>query len=252
MAAQPLVRDGWGTTLTVLVLTLGSRLHIDGHVLFPLPRALFGGLPVLDNVLLNRFSLPLDLGLAAIVAVFTDRVLSCVMPGGRAAGLAMLAALAVSLWPSGVEAPLLSIPAYLQAGGDVARFPVGTAALVFPVPYPGPVAASQASVWQAVSDFRLRLFSALSISSNAVGRSSFGSTVQPLTRVARSLQLTGDPGRCDASPTQVAAQMTALGIHLVVLGPAMPHAAAVAAYVTSLADVAPSRDQGVLTWELPG
>jgi hypothetical protein len=204
---------------------------------------------VFDNILPNRFSLLIDLGLAAVLATFVDCVLSARRRFVAISGTALVAAVAVAWWPALVPASHQPIPRYFQGGGDVNRLSVGTAALVFPVPYAGPPETAEPSLWQAAADFRLKLVSVTSISAAPTGAVAFGSTVEPLTCVATSLQLRGTADVCRTTPMAVLSQLRALHVSLVILGPS-PHQADIVAYVTALIGSPPQQDQGVLIWSV--
>jgi hypothetical protein len=148
-----------------------------------------------------------------------------------------------------VPAAQQPIPRFFQAGGDVNRLSIGTVALVFPVPYAGPPSTAAPSLWQAAADFRLKLVSATSISAAPTGAVAFGSTVEPLTCVATSLQLRGTADLCRTTPMAVLSQLRALGVRLVILAPS-PHQADIVAYVTALIGTPPHPDEGVLVWSV--
>ena len=66
-----------------LVLSFGSRLHVDGRSLwFPLPWAVLAKAPLLHQVLPARFGLYVDLFAAALMAV---TMAACWIPARRAA-----------------------------------------------------------------------------------------------------------------------------------------------------------------------
>ena len=72
---QRFVRVLGFTALAVMVLSLGSRLRVDGHRLaVPLPWALVARAPVLDSLLPVRFGIALDLLFGAMLAVALDGV----------------------------------------------------------------------------------------------------------------------------------------------------------------------------------
>ena len=248
-------RDPWlltvaGTALLALVLSFGSRLHVDGGILagVPLPWAALGKLPVLDNVLPDRFALIVELGLAAVVCALADEALSW-RGAPTVVACAALAATLASLWPAATPAAATTVPRFFTAGGDVERISPGAAALVFPVPYAGGRDPGAASLWQAIAGYRFRVTSALSISADSRGRATFGGSAQPLTCVTRTLQLTGFTRGCPQSG-DVLAELRALGVQWVLLGPGTPHAGEVTQYITGLVGARGTPDQGVVTWDL--
>lgn len=238
-------------TLVVAGLSLGPHLHTNGvdHTHFALPERLIDKLPVFENLLPNRFSLMMDLGLAGVLAFFADRVLSSSSRPGKVLGGAAIALVAVSIWPGTVPASPASAPRYFQAGGDVAAISPGSAALVFPIPYVGPPITAEPAMWQAVADFRFKMVDGASFSAAPDGTAVVGSTAQPLRCVVDALQLTGAADACQTSPSAILAQLHALGVHLVIMGPTM-HQTEISAYITALAGRPPTADQGVQIWSL--
>jgi hypothetical protein len=155
------VRSSAALALVAFVLSLGSRLTIDGHVTsLSLPEAVLGHLPLLDNVVPARFALEVVLFVTITVAIGAEATLDWARSnpgrGGRAvtAGVVGLGALTlVSLapalpfstgvlpWPSSVESLLATVP----PGGVVLTYP-------YPVP-----AEDEAMVWQAEDGMGFRL-----------------------------------------------------------------------------------------------
>lgn len=240
------------TTAAVAILSLGPHLHVNGvdHVHYPLPEAVLDKLPVFENILPNRFSLLMDFGLAAVVALFLDATLTTSRRWLRAGGLVATALVAVSLWPAIVPSSAAPTPAYFQGGGDVDRVAPGTAVLVFPIPYDGPPETAEPAMWQAVADFRFKMVSGASISAKPNGLPAFGSTAQPLRCVVDGLQLTGDASSCNVDPSAVLEQLHHLGVHLIVMAPATPHLDAISAYVSGMTGEPPVSDEGVLVWSI--
>lgn len=239
------------TTLAMIVLSLGPHLHVNGvvHTHYPLPERIIDKLSVFENVLPNRFSLIMEFGLAATLAVFIDQVLSAHKRWHRALGAVAVALVAVTLWPSAVPATKVFTPRYFQAGGDVDKIAPETVAFVFPVAYIGTGDTAAPAMWQAVADFRFKMVSAASISATSAGLPSFDSTPEPLRCVVDSLQLTGSADACGTPPAAILDQLHSLGVKLVIMGPTA-HADQISAYFTALAGAPPVRDQGVLVWSI--
>jgi hypothetical protein len=240
------------TTVAMVVLSLGPHLHVNGidHTHFPLPEAILDKLSVFDNILPNRFSLMTDFGLAAVIAVFVDRVVGAANLRRRLLGGAVVAVVAASLWPAVVPASPAIVPHFFDSNGDVTRITPGTAVLVFPVPYVGPPATVEPALWQAVTDFRFKMVNGASISAGPGGTVSFGSTVEPLKCVADALQQTGTASSCGTAPAAILAQLQALKVRYVIVGPDTPFQPEITAYITALVGRMPSSDQGVQLWAL--
>ncbi len=247
-------RDRWllimgCSTVVFIVLSLGPHLHVNGavHKRWPLPESLIDSLPVFKSILPNRFSLVVDFGLAAVIAVFIDRVAFSPTVWRRAVGVVTTAVVATSMWPALIPASNTYIPPYFQAGGDVAKLSPGTAALVFPIPFVGSAASTSSALWQAVADFRFKMFSGASISATSTGTVGFGSPDLPVRCVTDGLQGSGSTTGCSLTPPEFLTRLRGLGIRLVIVGP-VDHMSEISAYMTALTGRQPQRDQGVLTW----
>jgi hypothetical protein len=276
-------------TAAAVVWSLGPYLHINGvtFLSLPLPGRLLADLPVLGNVLPSRFALFIDLGLAAVVAVFTDRTVLDGTRRARGAGGIALLLVGATLAP---VMPLavwnVATPQYFLAGGDVAKLPAGTAVLLVPFG-----ADSQSTfeplLWQAESGFRIRLVSAPLIQGGPEGVSAgLPSTIQldqhpwsfpSLTPAAATGATSASPAPGSAVGTTLACVMDALeaslpttpcgpnlvqasrsdlhalGVSVIILGPmdfGMSPAlqSRMEAFLTQLAGGPPRADQGVLVW----
>ncbi len=241
---------GW-TTVALVVLSLGPHLHINGAYTtsVPMPEIILDRLPLFNNILPNRFSLLVDFGLAAALALFVDRVALGPQPRSRALGWAATTLVAATFWPTLVPSSAANIPGYFEAGGDVAKIPPATAALLFPIPDIPSASTTAAALWQVDADFRFKMFSGAGISPTSTGAAGFGSPDQPLRCVTDSLQLTGSAAGCSATPHQFLKRLRALGIRLVIVGPT-DHLPEISAYFTALTGTRPEADQGVLIWKV--
>lgn len=247
-------RDRWllivgCSTVVLTVLSLGPHLHVNGvdHTRWPLPEAVIDSLPVFKSILPNRFSLVVDFGLAAVIAVFIDRVAFSTTLWRRAAGVVATAVVAASMWPALVPASNTYIPPYFRTGGDVADLSPASAALVFPIPFVGSAASTSSALWQAVADFRFKMFSGATTSATSAGTVGFGSPDLPLRCVTDELQGSGSTTGCNLTPPAFLARLRGLGIRLVIVGP-VDHLSEITAYMTALTGRQPQRDQGVLIW----
>jgi hypothetical protein len=139
-----------------LVLSFGSRLHVDGAgVGPPLPWAALAKAPLLHQVLPARFGLYADLFAAMVLAVAADiawrsRRLVVSVAGGLAVG-----AVVGSWLPSGWPTTTVRQPAFFQAGGGVREIPAGSLAVVLPL-VTGPN-SEHAELWQARAGFRFTM-----------------------------------------------------------------------------------------------
>jgi hypothetical protein len=154
--------------VTAFVLSLGSRLTLNGKVLLsPMPFSVFMHLPVLQNLEAARLSLFVQLAAAIVLGVGLDRVHAEGWRAGTASGpreraglarpLAVAAVGLVALVPLLPALPFGSASARVPAlfasrAGEV--LPAGAVALTFPF---ARVPSTDAMLWQAVSGMRFRI-----------------------------------------------------------------------------------------------
>jgi hypothetical protein len=172
------------------VLALGPRLVVDGTVTaIPLPFALFTRVPVLQDIIPNRFTLYVDLATAVLLAVGAERLLDRLVGaagtrrwsgcgagmtrrrvGALAGGVAGLAALAgsVALALPAATYPAVDIAA-ASAFGDQAitgYIPAGSMVLTYPYPsFPN----DQAMLWQAVAGMQFSVLGGYGIRPDSGG-----------------------------------------------------------------------------------
>lgn len=260
-------RDPWVrilslTTLAVAIWSLGPYLHFNGHVehAIVLPARLLAMLPVLDNILPARFDLFLDLGLAALLTIFIDRVvLSCRLIS-RSSVLGALAVLLVGVSiapraPAPAYAP--HTPRYFLGGGGSRSIRQGTIALV--IPYGDGAATMAPMLWQAVSGFTFRMVAGAMYTAGPNGRPSLGrslwGTGSTMDCVMQLLQAGGSPKICTGDPVgAVKSELDQLGVSLIIMGP-MDYGQdpslgpGIRAFLTRVAGFPPRREQGVFLWQ---
>jgi hypothetical protein len=250
-------------TAAALVWSLGAFLHIDGitHHVLPLPGRLLSYLPVFNDVLPARFDMFMDLGLAAVVAVFVERAVLAGRWRGRLAGDAALLLVCVTLAPSlPISASVTDTPRYFLPGGDVDALPQGTVALV--VPYGDGETTMDPLLWQAESGFRFRMVAGAIYTAERDGGAAFGESLWPsgttLDCVMQLLQAGVSTGPCTADPVgAVRAELDQLGVQVILMGP-MAYGTEPALqrpmedFLSRVAGTAPRIDEGALVWPYPG
>lgn len=245
----PVIRVSALLALAATVLSLGSRLHVNGHLTrIPLPFIILAHLPLLDSSVAARYLLFFWLFVALILAVVVDRVHSAAQTMKAAPVLAdiscvLLVAFAlVPLTPSWPYSENKWItPAWFT--GAARSLPSGTSVLVYPVAGPSD---SSAMVWQAESHFSFRL---------AGGYAVFAS---PQSRAASFYPppsaLLGALGACrgGVSPQpsgHIMASLTALRLDYVVVPVAAQGAECAKSLLTRILGL-PHQTQGVLLWKI--
>ncbi len=258
-------RDPWVVavgvaTLGAAVWSLGPYLHIGGrtYAQIPLPGRLLEVLPVLDNVLPARFALFMDLGLAALLGLFLDRIVFNGRNGRRTAAVVAAVAACAPLAPQfPVAATGPDTPRYFLPGGDVRSLSEGTVALV--VPYGDDEQTMGPMLWQAMAGFRFRMVSGAMINAGWHGYRAFGSALSgPLNArfdcTMWALQEHAVASTCTRRPVTVArSKLDELGVHAIIMGPTGYGSESVQRgrmerFLSSVAGGAPRYDEGVLVW----
>jgi hypothetical protein len=129
--------------------TLGPKLRVRAHNLFPLPWRAVQSLPLFDNTLPARFALFVSLVACLIVAIWaaggSPRWLRVVLTVG--AVVAIAPRLSTGAWHSTPP-----VPAFISAGLYSKCLPPGANVLVVPPPF-----RNAALLWQEKAGFRFRL-----------------------------------------------------------------------------------------------
>jgi hypothetical protein len=185
-----LVRAAVVVGVVAWVLALGPRLVAGGTVTaIPLPFALFTHVPVLQDIIPNRFTLYVDLAVAVLLAVGVDRLvarltsppwgrLQVASIGGVAARLAGLVALGASLalaMPA-VAYPAVSIGAAAAFAGEgiTEQIPPGSVVLTYPyTSFPD----DEPMLWQALAGMQFSLLGGYAVRPGPRGRQTHTSVV---------------------------------------------------------------------------
>jgi hypothetical protein len=156
-----IVMSAFVMALASLVLSLGSRLQIDGRATaVPLPEAILAKLPLLDSIVPARFSIFVMLALVVIVAKGVDDVAHRVHTNGVRIGVAPtlcalgLGASLVSIAPHLPVATETSAESASEAASIAALVPTGSLVLTYPYADP-PFARSM--LWQATDNFNFTM-----------------------------------------------------------------------------------------------
>jgi hypothetical protein len=146
-----LVRFAGVLALAAGVLSLGPRLHVDGHSLpVRLPWVVPQRIPVLENILPARLAIFTLLSVALLLAVFVDRM--------RLPRIVVAVIVALALVPVFPNLPFLSQPAasprFFEAHAE--DLPNGSVAIVAP---PAGLAggSARAMLWQVAAGFRFKM-----------------------------------------------------------------------------------------------
>jgi hypothetical protein len=154
---DPLVRFAAALAVIGAVLSLGPRLHVEGHSLpVRLPWVVPQRIPLLDSILPARLAVFVLLAIALLVAVFIDRV--------QLPRLATAAIVAVAFLPAFPNLPFPWQPAAVPPFFDhnVHLLPNDSVAIIAP---PAGLASATARpmLWQVHADFRFKMPGAYAI-----------------------------------------------------------------------------------------
>ena len=155
--ADRLVRFAAAFGLAAAVLSLGPRLHVQGHSLpIRLPWVVPQHIPVLENVLPTRLAVFTLFALALLLAVFLDRV--------RLPRYALAAIVAAAFVPLIPDLPFLSQPKtpprFFETGAP--ELPDGSVALV--APQAGLAGGAKPMLWQVAAGLRFKMPGAYAMS----------------------------------------------------------------------------------------
>jgi hypothetical protein len=156
-----IVRFGAAMSAIALVMSLGSRLHVDGRITdVPLPFVVLTRLPLFDSSIAVRYSLYTFLFAAVVLTVALDRMHARgigSIPAGRKAAVACIVVAAIALVPLIPRWPYpmsdTAVPSFFRSPAE-ARIPVGSTLLTYPFPRSP---HDQAMLWQVTDELRYRL-----------------------------------------------------------------------------------------------
>ena len=233
-----------------LLLSLGSRLEVDNHIIHPLllPEAAFDKLPFFQNVIPARYSLYVVLSAAVVLGIVLERVRRSRAWPGRAAALAVTAALGavvlvplVPVWPYPME-PAGPPPYFTSAAADA--IPAGSVALLYPFPDAN---FANPAVWQAATFLRFRMPGGRFIVPGPRGR--FEPSRPSLTDTTLTAVTAGQPpARSPELRSRIVAQLRQWGVRTIVAVPVGADWPQAESYLVWLLGRQPVPDHGVDAW----
>lgn len=142
------------TAVTALILSMGPRLHVDGHVLpMPLPAGLFSALPVSENILPTRFLVVATFALALLTSLTLDTIAAGHRQDQRRVRLAIVALALVAMTPRPVPSYTPHVPEFFRAGAPG----ISSGSTVLFWPNNTPPALADAMLDQATAGMRFRM-----------------------------------------------------------------------------------------------
>ena len=235
--------------VVALVLSMGSRLHVDGHLTsIPLPFAIFVHLPLLQSGVASRYVNYFWLFVGLLVAVILDACFSALSVRGSGAqrGKALFVTWAIALfalfplvpgWPY-AWAPA-AVPTWYTT--TARHLPVGSDVLVYPLA--SSVDAS-AMVWQAMANMRFRMPGGYAVFASSSGAATFASAPSSLQE---ALAFCAEGERFPLSPDAVRSDLRKWRVQLVTVAEsAQGSFCATRLFAPALGR--PSATDGVLVW----
>jgi hypothetical protein len=232
-----------------LVMSLGSRLHIDGHRTgIPLPFIVIAHLPLLDSSVASRWITYFWLFAALLLALLLDAFYKVVARGrfGHRGAVAWSAGLAVVVllplvpaWP--YAAAPADVPAWFT--GAARSLPAGSAAVIYPL---ASSTNDSSMLWQAMADMEFRMPGGFAVIPGPTGANTFGGQATPLSEALGQCEggATSVPG---FSAADVQAQLRQWQTQTVAVVPTAPGAACATTLFTGALGP-PQESGGVLVW----
>ena len=242
--------DIWVVGATIMaasawILALGPTLQYGSHSV-PLPDRIVTHLPIFDNILPGRYCVALDLALALLLAIFLERRVftRASLRFSFAGGLFALAAcLTLASAPPSVTQAV--IPPYFTSSNGVHDLPTGSHVLI------APFFNGSATLWQAESDFHVKLDEGNALHADAHGKGGFY-VAGPLFDVYTSIENSGVEARhTEQLRSAVVSQLNSDATQYIIVGPMVNQAEAVD-FTSWLLGKQPELNQGVYVWQMPG
>jgi hypothetical protein len=231
-----------------LVLSLGSRLRVGGHLTpIRLPWTAIESLPLLRNIAPARFALLAALFAGLLLAVALDGLW---WDGGwwrRALAVATALVVLGFLAPSSPlqPRPVVATPSFFTTSA-VATLPRDEVALVVPFPQKG--RANRAMLWQTEAGMWFKMPGGYFVGPGPDGAALREAPPSATSLTLGHIQRGGHPP--DLTPAlrrRMAEDFARWRVRSVVLGP-MPHRRAMAGFLADLLSRAPERTAGVELW----
>jgi hypothetical protein len=197
---------------------MGPNLHIGGTIApVAMPFRVIAELPVFGNILAVRFMLYVYLLMAILIAVFVDEVMRVAPRLHRAAAMMVLVAVLAPLIP---QLRFPSTPAHIPKffrSEAVRRIPVGSAALVAPLPRD--TSTAEPMLWQAAAGMRFRMVGGYALGPDQTGRFSFLPIPTELSILMEEIQRGAMPTLDESKKQRLRAELRAKEVDVILVGP---------------------------------
>ncbi|MHB8718582.1 MAG: hypothetical protein ACYDAC_06790 [Candidatus Dormibacteria bacterium] len=251
--SRPLVRAATLSSITLLLFSFGSSLHVAGvdtHI--PMPGLLLAHLPVLNNLLPARFGVYVDLGTALLLALAVE-ALPRTRPAARAGLLGGVLLVVAYLPPLPFPTRAAPVPSFFTTSPH----PYAPGATLLVLPFARDFDSADAMRWQAAGGFWFAMPEGYAITRLPGGGAGTGPPPSATSTLFSSLQ----EGRltpaqvADGDLAAVVSELRREGVDGVVLVDGTPHADAIRtvvdAVVGRLGGTFGGDTGGALHWQIP-
>jgi hypothetical protein len=252
--SRPVVRVLSISAVAMLILSLGSHLHVNGTVTtISLPLKWIEHVPLVSNLLAARLMMYVYLFSGMLLAIFLDgnraRLDKSQPPSSRIGATATIVATAlvvISLFPTiHITATESNVPAFF-ASKDLDRIPKNSVAIV--APFSHDTNTSEPQLWQSVAGMRFRTISGYSTGKHADGGFGYLPEKTAIYQAMDDIQNGHPPLPIDDATRQsILAQMRADGVKSVIVGP-MGNRDNMVTFFTNLLGRPPENVGGVQAW----
>lgn len=238
---RPAIRWTGLMTLVVAVLSLGPHLHINGNgTPIWLPWTALAWLPLMGSALPGRLMAIGFIGVGIVVAWVCVQAFKAAQPWRVAAGLTLVAGLAVIAPSLPFPKAQAAVPQFFKPGGDVEKITPGYAVLVTPF---SSKESTDAMYWQAVANYRFKMPEGDAFTP--------GPYLGPHPSFLQSVLDDLDAGKTVSLTTDVhdrfVADLKVSGATAIIVGPSPGHDAIVS-FLTQIEGAPPVRTGGVDVW----
>lgn len=229
------------SAVVIALFSLGPHLHLRGHLThIPMPWIVFDNVPLLRDLLPNRFAYAVSLGVAYFLAVAVADLITSKAALFRWSNIALVAAAAITLWPAG-PAITSAAPSSNFFTDDAASYiKAGTTALIIP---PATGSTPDAMFWQIQSGFRFKQPAGYFVGSQSAGNGRMAEINSELTSL--SAGSTTPPADINAAR----AYLSSAGVTVAVVT-STNQTSAIARYLDALSGKGPVSTDGVEVWTL--
>jgi hypothetical protein len=228
-------------TLAVAVLSLGPHLHVGGwNTGLLLPWAAVARLPLLGDALPSRLMTIAMLGVGIVVGGLWAELSVAGRAWRLTAGALTIAALAGIVPALPYPHHPAQLPAFFEPGGTVSRLPDGTVVLVTPF---SSKESTDAMYWQARSGYRFRMPEGDAFTPGPY----LGPHPTYLQSALDGLDRGGTADMSDESLAMARADLVALGVQAVVVGPSRGQVEIVR-FLAAVVGAPPVHVDGVDVW----